>query len=60
MVDRITEGDKEVKKQFVQLEPRGRMGEPEEVASAVLWLCSEESSFIAGHPMSVDGGFVAR
>ncbi|MHB8875285.1 MAG: SDR family oxidoreductase, partial [Myxococcaceae bacterium] len=37
-----------------------RLGRPEEVASAVLFLCSDEASFITGHPLMVDGGYLAR
>jgi len=36
-----------------------RIGQPEEIASAVLWLCSDAASFVTGHPMAVDGGMVA-
>ena len=36
--------------------PMGRMGQPEEIASAVLWLCSDDASFVTGHPLVVDGG----
>jgi NAD(P)-dependent dehydrogenase (short-subunit alcohol dehydrogenase family) len=38
------------------LTPMGRMGQPEEVAGAVLWLCSEQASFVTGHPLVIDGG----
>jgi glucose 1-dehydrogenase len=38
----------------------GRFGEPAEIAKAVLWLCSEESSFTVGHALAVDGGYLAR
>lgn len=38
----------------------GRVGSPEEVANAVLWLCSDQASFITGHPLAVDGGWVAQ
>ena len=40
--------------------PMGRIGQPEEVANAVIWLCSEESSFVTGHALTVDGGWVAQ
>jgi NAD(P)-dependent dehydrogenase (short-subunit alcohol dehydrogenase family) len=39
--------------------PMGRFAEPFEVANAVLWLCSEQASFVTGHELSVDGGFTA-
>lgn len=42
------------------LHPIGRMGEPQEVAEAVLWLCSDAASFITGHSLLVDGGLAAR
>ncbi len=60
MIDRITGKKKEVEDQFAAMEPLGRMGEPEEVAMAVLWLCSDEASFVTGHAMAVDGGWVAQ
>jgi NAD(P)-dependent dehydrogenase (short-subunit alcohol dehydrogenase family) len=41
-------------------EPVGRIGNPEEIAEAVVWLCSDAASFVTGHAMSVDGGYVAQ
>jgi len=60
MVERFTRGDAEAEAAMVAMEPIGRMGTPEEIADAVLWLCSDGASFMAGHPLVVDGGFVAR
>jgi NAD(P)-dependent dehydrogenase (short-subunit alcohol dehydrogenase family) len=39
--------------------PMRRMGKPKEIAAAVLWLCSDESSFVTGQPIVVDGGAMA-
>jgi NAD(P)-dependent dehydrogenase (short-subunit alcohol dehydrogenase family) len=38
----------------------GRMGRPEEIAEAVVWLCSDAASFVTGHTLTVDGGYVAQ
>lgn len=42
-----------------QMTPMGRMGRPEEIAAAAVWLCSEEASFVTGHAMVIDGGATA-
>jgi NAD(P)-dependent dehydrogenase (short-subunit alcohol dehydrogenase family) len=60
MVDRILGGDEEAEAQFVAMEPIGRLGAPEEIAEAVVWLCSDAASFVTGHSMVVDGGLVAQ
>ena len=60
MIDRLTGKKKEAIEQYTALEPLGRFGQPEEIANAVLWLCSDEASFVTGHGMAVDGGFVAK
>jgi len=41
------------------MHPVGRFGKPEEIASAVTWLCSDDASFVVGHSLTVDGGFTA-
>src|SRR5208282_2298744 len=41
-------------------EPIGRLGKPEEIAEGVLWLLSDASSFVTGHPLTIDGGWIAR
>jgi NAD(P)-dependent dehydrogenase (short-subunit alcohol dehydrogenase family) len=42
------------------LHPIGRIGQVEEIAEGVLWLCSKKSSFVTGHSLIIDGGFTAR
>jgi len=44
----------------VEAQPMGRFGQPEEIANAVLWLASEEASFVTGNAYPVDGGFMAQ
>jgi 3-oxoacyl-[acyl-carrier protein] reductase len=53
MTDSLTE---EQKKKLLDLIPLGRLGEPEDIAKVALFLCSEESSYITGHVVSVNGG----
>jgi NAD(P)-dependent dehydrogenase (short-subunit alcohol dehydrogenase family) len=60
MVDRAGEDDPESIDQFVGMQPLGRKGTPEEVASAIAWLCSEEASFVTGNAYPVDGGYLAQ
>ena len=60
MIDRFTGKNKEVEKAFANQEPIGRLGSPEEVAAAVVWLCSDAASFVTGICMPVDGGWVAQ
>jgi len=52
--------DPEIVKAMVAREPIGRFGEPEEIAAAVVWLCTPAASFMVGHAMAVDGGFLAQ
>lgn len=60
MVDRLTRKDPAAENQFTSLEPMGRMGTPEEIAEATVWLCSKAASFVTGHALAVDGGLVAQ
>lgn len=56
MMDRFSGGTDEGRRRVIEQEPIGRMGRPEEIAAAVLWLCSDAASFVLGHAMVVDGG----
>ena len=47
-------------KEIMRDQPIGRLGRSEEIASAVLWLCSPGASFVIGHALAVDGGYTAR
>ena len=60
MADRLAAGIGTSKEELAPLHPIGRIGRAEEVADAVLWLCSDNASFITGHSLIVDGGFTAR
>jgi NAD(P)-dependent dehydrogenase (short-subunit alcohol dehydrogenase family) len=56
MMDRFSGGTPEGRARVIAQEPVGRMGRPEEIAAAVLWLCSDAAAFVTGHAMVVDGG----
>jgi NAD(P)-dependent dehydrogenase (short-subunit alcohol dehydrogenase family) len=58
MINRGTARTSEGRAKVIAMEPIGRMGKPEEVAAAVVWLCSDGASFVTGHALVVDGGFV--
>jgi NAD(P)-dependent dehydrogenase (short-subunit alcohol dehydrogenase family) len=60
MIDRLADGMNVKKDDLTTFHPIGRIGRVEEVAEAVLWLCSSKASFVTGHTLIVDGGFTAR
>lgn len=57
MLDRFTKGEDQ---EMAEQEPMGRVGQPEEIADSVLWLCSDKASFVTGQAIAVDGGWVAH
>jgi NAD(P)-dependent dehydrogenase (short-subunit alcohol dehydrogenase family) len=60
MVDRLIEGNPEMEAGLSAGTPLGRMGKPEEIAEVVIWLCSDKASFVTGHALVADGGYVAQ
>ena len=60
MVERLTNAQPQLGEALIAAEPIGRTGRPEEIAESVVWLCSDAASFVTGHAMSVDGGYVAQ
>jgi len=59
MVAKQLETNPKQVEEFTQMHPIGRIGTPEDIAEAVVWLCSDAASFVVGHPMNVDGGYLA-
>lgn len=60
MVTGMVEREPEAMDALMKEQPIGRLGRPEEIASAVLWLCSPGASFVIGHALAVDGGCTVR
>lgn len=60
MVERMLDTSDIGEERLTAMEPVGRMGQPEEIAEGVVWLLSDASSFVTGHPLVIDGGWVAR
>ncbi|MFL4982598.1 MAG: SDR family oxidoreductase [Xanthobacteraceae bacterium] len=56
MMDRFSGGTPDGRERVIAQEPVGRMGRPEEIAAAVVWLCSDAATFVVGHAMVIDGG----
>jgi NAD(P)-dependent dehydrogenase (short-subunit alcohol dehydrogenase family) len=59
MVENYMQKNPAVEEQLLMFQPLGRMAAPEEVAAAVVWLCSDEASFVTGAVLPVDGGYLA-
>lgn len=57
---RVFATDEKARARFAALHPIGRAGVPEEVAGAVIWLCSPSSSFVTGQTILIDGGYTAQ
>jgi NAD(P)-dependent dehydrogenase (short-subunit alcohol dehydrogenase family) len=60
MLEGFIGGDEQVERMLTRPIPVGRLGRPEEIAEAVVWLCSDAASFVVGHALAVDGGTVMR
>jgi NAD(P)-dependent dehydrogenase (short-subunit alcohol dehydrogenase family) len=60
MFETATGGQDDAKAHMAGLHPMGRVGQPAEVANAVLWLSSDSASFVTGEVLMVDGGFIAQ
>lgn len=60
MLQRVFADNTQAAEAAVAAEPVGRLAQPAEIGEAVVWLCSEAASFVTGHPMAVDGGYVAH
>jgi NAD(P)-dependent dehydrogenase (short-subunit alcohol dehydrogenase family) len=60
MMGRITDHRPQRAARMAAAEPVGRMGQPREIAEAVVWLCSDSASFVTGHALAADGGMTAQ
>lgn len=60
MLERIMGSSEQARQTVIAAEPVGRLGKPEEIAGAVLWLCGAGASFTTGQALAVDGGWTAR
>ena len=57
MVDRMMKTEKHAMDEYIRDIPEGRLAEPDEIADAVLFLCSNAASYVVGQALAVDGGY---
>jgi NAD(P)-dependent dehydrogenase (short-subunit alcohol dehydrogenase family) len=60
MVTSMLETQADLMGEMLKTVPANRLGRAEEVAAAVLWLCSPAASFVVGHALAVDGGYTVQ
>ncbi len=59
-VEQLIKANPALVENFMKSQPNGRIADPNEIAEAVLWLCSDAASFVTGHAMVIDGGSTAQ
>lgn len=59
LTENLARADEQVRRQVAEMLPLGRLGTPEDVAAAAVWLCSDQASFVSGATLTVDGGKLA-
>ena len=60
MFERVAKDNKQILESLESITPMGRIGNPQEIANAVVWLLSDNASFVVGHTLIVDGGLISR
>ena len=60
MIERFTHHDARARGDLIAQHPFGRIGKPEEVCSAIVWLCSDGAGFVTGEHIVIDGGYTAH